>query len=264
MGVLLDVTHDEQKINFRNTDINFYGYTTYSEEVWENIKDVNWYIDDKRYLKGEKTYIYTGSNKFGNFKDLHQIVMLTWYGEDKLKEAYAKRFIVEHHDNDAFNCLIENLSFASNDINIAKAHTYDKERPKLINKVTVHFFKDFKSGKYQITLGFNQPYTLIEGSEKTNITAMYLLYNNDFRLVYTDASRIVWDLLEKNSIDLTLLKYIDKKIEPAIYIFAKDGEKLPSFTFIDGKPVVVLSDKPENFLRLDKLAPRKELYDKNE
>jgi hypothetical protein len=264
VGILLNVAHDERHINFTNKEINFYGYTTYTEEVWKNIKDLNWYVDDNKLKKGEKTYIYTGSTKFGKYKDLHQIIMLTWYGVDNIKEAYDKRFIVEHHDNDAFNCLIENLSFASNDINIAKAHTYDKERPRLIGKVTVHFFKDFKSGKYQITLGFNEPYTLVEGSKRTNVTAMYLLYDDDFRLVFMDASRIVWDLLEKDSIDLSLLRYIDREIQPDIYIFAKEGEKLPSFTIIDGKPFVILSNKPESFLRLERVSPKKGLYEKKE
>ncbi|MBU8880090.1 hypothetical protein BGM26_13995 [Bacillus sp. FJAT-29790] len=263
MGILLNITQDECHINFTNKEINFFGYTTYNEEVWEKVKDLNWYVDEKKLKKGEKTYIYTGSRKFGKYKDLHQIIMLIWYGEDKIKEAYNKRFIVEHHDNDAFNCLIENLSFASNDINIAKAHTFDKERPRLIDKVTVNFFKDFKSGKYQITLGFNQPYTLVEGSEKTNLTAMHLLYNDDFRLVYTDASRIVWDLLNRDSIDLTLLSHIEREITPDIYIYAKDGQELPPFTFIDGKPVVVLSNKPESFLRLNRVSPKKSLFDKN-
>ncbi|MDH5163402.1 hypothetical protein [Heyndrickxia oleronia] len=259
MGVLLKITHDEHHINFTKKEINFYGYTTYTKEVWRQIKDLNWYIDENKLKKGEKTYIYTGSSKFGRYKDLHQIVMLIWYGVDKIKEAYDKRFIVEHHDNDAFNCLIENLSFASNDINIAKAHTYDKERPKLINKVAVHFFKDFESGKYQITLGFNESYTLVEDFKKTNVTAIYLLYNDDFRLVFTDVSRIVWDLLEKDSIDFSILSYIDKEIKPDIYIKIKDGQDPPVFTTIDGKPAIILSDK----IRINKLAPKKDLFQKN-
>lgn len=260
MGILLNITHDERYIKFTNKDINLYGYTTYTERVWEKIKDLNWYVDENKFIKGEKTYIYTGSSKFGKYKDLHQIIMLIWYGVDKIKEAYDQRFIVEHHDNNAFNCSIENLSFASNDINIAKAHTFDKERPRLIDKVTVNFFKDFKSRKYQITLGFNKPYTLVEGSQTTNVTAMYLLYSDDFRLVFTDASRIVWDLLEKDSIDLTLLRYIDREIQPDIYIYARNGEELPSFMIIDGQPVVILSDK----LRLNRVSPRKGLYGNND
>lgn len=59
---------------------------------------------------------------------------------------------------------------------------------------------------------------MVEGSEKTNLTAMYLLYNDDFRLVFTDVTRIVWDLLERNYIDLTLLRNIDREIQPEIYL----------------------------------------------
>jgi hypothetical protein len=264
VSILLDVTHDEHQINFRDNINSVNGYTTFTKEVWEKIKDLKWYVNDEKLKKGEKTYIYTGSGKFGNYKKLHQIIMLIWYGEKELKEAYEKNFIVEHHDNNAFNCLIENLSFASNDINLAKAHLYDKERPMLINEVAVNFFKDFKTRKYQITLGFNQPYTLFEDSKETSLMKMYLVYNDNFRLVITDATRIVSDLLESESFDLSLLRPVKWEYEPAIFVYANEGQELPSFTYIDGKVVMVLSDNPKRFVRIDKVSPNQSLYEETD
>lgn len=284
MGIQLNITRDEQqqRILFRKEDINFYGYTTYTKEVWEKIKDINWYINDKAFLAGEKTYIYTGSTRFGKKNKLHQIVMLIWYGEEEFNQAYAENFksklIVEHHDNNEFNCLIENLSFTSDHFNISKAHTYDIERPQLIDKVAVNFFKNFKTREYQITLGFNEPYflegskvkkgfevpySLVEGSKVTNLMEMYLIYNDDFRLVVQDASYIVWSLLNRDCLDLSRLEFIEKEIKDPTYIYP-NGEKLPAVAFIKGEVYLIRGDDTDGTARIESIAPKKELYGKNE
>lgn len=150
----LGVSHDESRIYFKQEQGSFFGYTDYTHELWKKISSVNWYVSQADIDKGNKTYIYTGSSKFDSYKKLHQVVMIHWYGIEKFTEAYENDFIVEHHDNDAFNCLIENLSFAPNSVNLAKAHTYDKERKEALPLVAINFFKDFTTQKYQITLGF--------------------------------------------------------------------------------------------------------------
>ncbi|QIZ08383.1 hypothetical protein HFZ78_18045 [Priestia megaterium] len=82
-------------------------------------------------------------------------MMIHWYGVEALKEAYEKNFIVEHMNNDPFDCSIHNLSFAPNNVNIAKGQTYDVERKEGIPIAAVNMFKDFESQKFQITIGFN-------------------------------------------------------------------------------------------------------------
>lgn len=264
MSILLNVTHDENEIKFIDEGNGVYGYTTYTNEVWEKIKNLNWYVNEKEIEKRKKTYIYTGSTKFNGHTKLHQIVMFIWYGETELEEAYKNNFIVEHHDNNAFNCLIENLSFAPNNVNLAKAHLYDKERPQLINDVAVNIFKDFNTRKYQITLAFNQPFLFTEGSKKTLLEKMYLLYDDNFRLVYTDASRIVSDLLETDSLDFTLLRPKKREIVPAMLVFTDKEHDLSGIRFINGEPVVFLNNDPKYFLRIDSASPKKSLYTEDE
>lgn len=45
-----------------------------------------------------------------------------------------KKYIVEYHNNRAFDCNIANLSFASSDLNLTKAHSFDKNQPKLLKQ----------------------------------------------------------------------------------------------------------------------------------
>ncbi|MES1042632.1 hypothetical protein [Peribacillus simplex] len=222
----LEISFDKDRIYLKKEDGSFYGYTNFTPEVFSEISSVNWYVSQKDLDKGDKTYIYTGSKKFGGYTKLHQVIMILWYGIDKVKEAYSKQFIVEHHDNDAFNCLIENLSFAPHGVNLAKAHTYDKERIDALPKVAINFFKDFTTQNYQITLGFNQRFTLEEddGSLK-HLTALRLLYNDDFRIVFQDISNLLYQLIEYDKFDLDKLHNIDYVYTEDIYVATIEGEE---------------------------------------
>lgn len=257
----LELSFDENRIYLMSEDRSVYGYTDFTPDVFSEISSVNWYVSRKDLDAGEKTYIYTGSKKFGGYTKLHQVVMILWYGIDEFKEAYSKHFIVEHHDNNAFNCLIENLSFAPHGVNLAKAHTYDKERKDALPIVAINFFKDFTTRKYQITLGFNQRFTLEEddGSIK-HLTALRLLYNDDFRIVFQDISNLLYQLIEYDQFDLDKLHNIHYDYIEDIYVYPIEGEELPSLIEIgDGRVAIVIDDRT----RLNSIAPNKELY-KNE
>ncbi|MDQ0415672.1 hypothetical protein [Mesobacillus stamsii] len=255
----LGVSHDESRIYFKQEQGSFFGYTDYTHELWKKISSVNWYVSQADIDKGNKTYIYTGSSKFDGYKKLHQVVMIHWYGIEKFTEAYENDFIVEHHDNDAFNCLIENLSFAPNSVNLAKAHTYDKERKEALPLVAINFFKDFTTQKYQITLGFNKDFKIRmkDGTEK-GVTVIRLVYNDDFRIVFQDASNLLYNLTKYLKFDLSKLQHIDMEITESKYIFFSNGEEIPAGIEVDGKFVMVLSDHT----RLVSVSPNKNLYKK--
>lgn len=263
MGVLLQLSHDEKDIQFLNREHGIIGFTTYTEEIWDKLSKVNWYVDEKKLLEGKKTYIYTGSNAFGSRKDLHQIVMTLWYGKEKIEEAYEKNFIVEHHDNDAFNCCISNLSFASNDLNLTKAHSFDKNQPKLTPQVAVAFYKNFKTQKYQITILFMELYYLIIDEKKTALERLYLVYDDNFRVVYTDANRIVDELLESKRINFKLLSYKALYYIEAIGFISENGEKVSGIHYMqdsNGNVVMVVGD--DTTIIFDSIAPLEDLYEK--
>ncbi|ALC87394.1 hypothetical protein AM499_17415 [Bacillus sp. FJAT-22090] len=182
--------------------------------------------------------------------------MIHWYGLERFEEVKDKGFIVEHHDNDAFNCLIENLSFAPNDVNLAKAHTYDKERKTSLPYIAINFFKDFKSKKYQITLGFNVEFFLTQKEVTKSITSLKLLYADDFRIVFNDASNLLYNLTEYKQFDLRKLQYIDYTYTETIYVQPKADGTFPVLVEVDGEWTIVLSNKS----KLYSVAPDPQLY----
>lgn len=140
--LILSISSDT--IEFRLQDGRLVGITNYRKDIWEEFNSVNWYINSDNLEKQNKSYVYTGSGKFANKKYLHVIVMIKWYGEKEVVDAHQNGYIVEHFDNHEYNCMIDNLAFVSNDLNLAKAHLYDKERVKYKNIVAVNFLKTLK------------------------------------------------------------------------------------------------------------------------
>lgn len=265
MSTSLQICHDEKEIKFFNKDLGILAFTDYTAEVWEVVSTINWYVDERKIIKKEKTYIYTGSKKFGDFKKLHQIVMLLWYGEKEVQSAYQRRFIIEHHNNDAFDCRISNLSFATNDLNLTKAHSFDKNQPKLLQHAGVNFYKDFETQQYQITIAFTKDYILSIDGKRVLVDSIFLLYEDNFRIVYTDANRIVDELLENEQIDFKLLSYINYSFKEGKFYIPKNDEKVEGIQFItdeNGNSVLVVG-KDAEFI-FNSTPPDQDLYKKDE
>ncbi|EJS14926.1 hypothetical protein IKS_01585 [Bacillus cereus VDM062] len=256
------VYHEGDNIYFHDQEQNVFGYTNYVEELWHKIQSVNWkVIWGRPNSKGErKGYIGTYSKKLGQYNKLHQIVMIHWYGLDVLKEAYEKDFIVEHMDNNSFDCTIENLSFAPNNVNIAKGQTYDIERVGAMPIAAINMYKDFETQKYQITVGFNE--FVVKKTEEglIGINALRFVYENDYRRTLMDAQDILYELVTNGIIDPKKLNHIYMEEEPAVFYELKDGEESPGVVEIDGKAHLLLGEHT----RLIKVAPKKELYKKRD
>ncbi|WP_354680200.1 hypothetical protein MRN59_09075 [Macrococcoides caseolyticum] len=252
--LILSISSDT--IEFRLQDGRLVGITNYRKDIWEEFNSVNWYINSDNLEKQNKSYVYTGSGKFANKKYLHVIVMIKWYGEKKVVDAHQNGYIVEHFDNHEYNCMIDNLAFVSNDLNLAKAHLYDKERIKYKNIVAVNFFKDFETQRYQATFGFNEEVKLQEKGTFINVTALKLVYPDDYRQVFQDLTNAMHQIISNQTINLDLLSHEYREIDPSIYIIPSSKEELPVMIQVDGEWLLVLSDK----VRLDKIAPNKKLY----
>ncbi|MEK4297424.1 hypothetical protein [Paenibacillus sp. FSL R5-0914] len=254
----LNLTATTDRIYFRNEENGFMGYTTYDADLFKKLNSVTWNVNTDALKAKKKTYIFTYSKKL-RAKTLHQVVMIHWYGLDNFEKARAENFIVEHHDNNAFNCLIENLSFAPNNVNLAKAQTYDKERKIALPFVAMNIFKDFKTKKYQITLGFNQEFfiSFTDGTDKS-LTSLSLLYEDDFRIVINDASNLLYNLTEYKKFVLDKLQSIDYSYTESIYILPEADGTLPAMVEIDGRWAIVLSEET----RLHSVAPDSKLYEK--
>jgi len=192
--------------------------------------------------------------------------MLLWYGVERFKEAYTEEIIIEHHDNNAFNCLIENLSFAPNSVNLAKAHLYDKERKKALPVAGINFFKDFKSQRYQITIGFNEVFFGKIDDEPVFLTTLHLLYEDDFRIVYQDVSLLTYQLMEYKRFDLNQLNHVgyDYREAPFVIPIANEDQELPELPVWieeeDGELLFVINPRKGHFLK--SVAAKKDLFNK--
>lgn len=256
-GIPLTLTHNEKQIYFRNDDWDNFGFTDYTEEIYSELITVNWYIDKSKYDKSKKTYIYTGSTKFNGKKDLHLVVMILWYGFDKLKQAHDLKFIVEHHDNNAFNCLIHNLSFASNDINLSKAHFYDKRRVEAAPKILIDLYKDFNTQKYQLTVGFNAIFQVNKSDGTSDIvSAMRFIYSDYFDLVILDAMKMLVLLMANSALEFNKYDYEFVHYTKTPLIYPLNG-KLPLFLNYQGETLFVLQEGAQ----LKQIAPIKDLYE---
>lgn len=157
--------------------------------------------------------------------------MLLWYGKEAVESAYLNKFIIEHHNNDEFDCHIRNLSFATNDLNLAKAHSFDKTRPKLLMQAAVNFYKDFETKQYQITIIFTGDFILNLNGNNILLDRIYFLYEDNFRVVFTDANRIVDELLETAKFNFKLLSHKSFSYDEAKIYITKPNEKIEGIHF---------------------------------
>ena len=145
---------------------------------------------------------------------LHIFVVKKWYGEDHYAEMLKAGFVVDHMDNNSFNCTITNLSFLSADENKAKGFTVDKLSEDK-SHIALSLFKDFNTGLYQITIHFNYPATakITNLSEAAVIELAYLLYEDDYRIVLNDAREILYKYDQNYIFEPETLNFIDYHIE---------------------------------------------------
>lgn len=58
MSILLTLTHDEKVINFKNDEYEVYGVTNFKKEFFDELIQVNWYVDEKNSFRMKK-HIFT-------------------------------------------------------------------------------------------------------------------------------------------------------------------------------------------------------------
>lgn len=228
----MEIRHEHGYINLIHPKWNKLAVTEYDEGLFKIISETTW----------TKNGDYIRSSKLN--KSLHQVVMEYWYGEDAVKEAYKNGFVIDHINNNGFDCRICNLNFLHRFRNSAKGLTFDREREASIYTMALNIFKDFKSKRFQITIGFNKP-TLYknDNGDFTDISSMKLLYNDDFRIVFSDAESILYEAIEYGSYDLSKLRFTDIKYEKAFTTILKPEEKDAAVVERDGQYYLVLDGK---------------------
>lgn len=199
------------------------------------------YCDDiKKYTWGDKNG-YLWCQTFGY---LHRYIAEKWYGKDVLDEMASKGFIVDHMDNNGFNCGIENLCFLQKDENTAKGFTVDKKREALRHRLALSLFRDFITGCFQITMFFNEAAVMITNEGQFHVSVIKLLYSNDtdYRIIINDAKSVLDNYEINSQIDFLKLNHIEMRFEKAMFVVLTPEEIKAGACLVqrDGKTFLVL------------------------
>jgi hypothetical protein len=193
------ITHENDKIYLRFTTSEFdkVGVVDYTNDLWQMIRTAKWRTD--------KNYIYSGK------ESLHRLVMEYWYGKEHCKQKIKSGSVIDHIDNDGFNCTYENLEFLDRIKNWTyKGQYYDRKRSKATSIAAIHIFKNKSGDRFQITIGFNVPFYNSQGQA---ISKAFLAYNTlDYDLVLSDAVQLV-ESVERRKIQINHLRCNHLKYE---------------------------------------------------
>ena len=182
---------------------------TYREDYYKELTSHTWGIKNG----------YPNNDTLGG--GLHRYMMAKWYGKDVLNDMTEKGYVVDHMNNNHMDCRICNLEFYKGNRNTAKGLYFDKETRQQ-NDLALSIFKDFSTGCYQITIGFNATAQMSNGELLSSIK---LLYNCVYSLVVLDAERIITEYNDEHKISLNSLNFCDIRIEYAPKIELTEEEK---------------------------------------
>lgn len=218
------------------------AFTTYREDYYEELTSVTW---TKTSGKNEdNAYLY--NRKFGY---LHRYIMGKWYGEDMVETMTENGWVVDHMNNDGFDCRISNLEFLPKRVNVAKGQMLDVDSNRLRSRIALSLYKDFSTGLYQIHIGFNESvslYNVASGKFVTDelhrLAKLKFLYNCDYRTVVNDATSILSDYELYGQVNLMGLHCIDKKIEYFDNITLTEEEKNMPIIERDGQFYAVIGE----------------------
>ena len=228
---IFDIRGDVIDISWSNSEGELLtASTTVRNDYLEEIKSVTWGVNGK--------YFHNS-----NFGYLHRYIMSKWYGQDILDKMSKEKFIVDHMDNNSFNCRIENLSFLSADENKAKGFTVDKQAKVQSWNMALNMFNDFTTGCYQITIFFNvsRLYKDANTNETYEVSTLKLLYESNYEIVINDARYILLSNKDHIPIDLDKLNFSEYKFVKSTKVILADGDER-NYVYIDGALHILIKD----------------------
>lgn len=243
------VTHDNDKITINRPCFKALAYATYTDELYKKISSVTWSV-----ARSETGKEYLKSVKYGL---LHQLVISHFFGKDVLKEAYDNNYVIDHLDNNGYECTYENLALIPKKENSAKGLTYDIERKEAIDKFSINITRDFDTEEFQISVIFNMPFDIILNTERIPIVTLYLRYGVNYKTALIDARSILNDLNSTGIINLAQLRSLGYDYRKAEIVFAKNDEIESGFVIKDGQ-VYMVQSSPK--IKMIKVAHNKELH----
>lgn len=176
--------------------MNKLACVNYTDELFEMIKTARFRVPKTSEGIGNCKYLY--SNKYKKY--LHQIVYDYYFTEEIRKKEYDLGYIIEHLDNNWFNCDIKNLYILKKLKNTYKGWGLDKEIKKDIPTIALSIYHVISNKSFQIVIAFNKSF----GNDeiKKSIETIKLLYNYNYEIVLQDAEQILESIMSTGTINL--------------------------------------------------------------
>lgn len=231
----------DEKISIHITGMKKLAFVDYTPEMYELIKNARFSIPKTE--KAIKNYKYPYSKEYK--KTLHQISFDYYLSEEYRKEAYNKNYIIEHLDNDGFNCSISNLFLLKKIKNTYKGWNFDKVVSDNQHIAALRIYHILENRTFQITIAFNKSFhNNYIGKTIENIR---LLYPYNYEIVLQDAEQIIESISNEEAINFEkwseVYRFKDKCIEYATELeLTEEEQQLPPGSFIikDGNPYLIV------------------------
>lgn len=238
-NVSISVINDSISINIKG--MNKLAFVDYSEEMLEMIKKARFRVPIKQETRENYKYPYSNEYK----KTLHQMVFDHYFSEEQRNELYSKDYIIEHLDNDGFNCHISNLYFLKDIKNTYKGWHFDKLAKDSMPVVSMKIFHVYENKTFQIVLAFNQSF--VNPKTMDVIQTVKLLYEYNYEIVLQDAEHILENMVKNRNIKFNewpkLYRYSDIRTTYYPKIKLTEEEKKQGFGTIiwrDGVPYILV------------------------
>ncbi|APH15988.1 hypothetical protein NPD5_3877 [Clostridium sporogenes] len=237
--VSLSVYNEKIAINIKG--LNKLAFVNYTEDLFEIIKNARFRVP--KTPEAIKKYKYPYSNEYK--KSLHQIVFDYYFGEDVRKKFYEAGYIIEHLDNDGFNCNISNLFILKEIKNTYKGWHFDKERSNALPIIALKIYHIIHNKTFQIAIAFNQTFSNNISKKKLNVVR--LLYDYNYEIVLQDAEQILESIISTGHINFnewrSMYRFNDIEIIYAPEIELSEEEKKQGYgtlIYRDGEPYLLL------------------------
>ncbi|MBG9734955.1 hypothetical protein [Paenibacillus alvei] len=255
--VVLEVWDDKISINISGTDK--LAFVDYTPGMYDLIRNARFRIPESEEVK--KKYKYPYSNEYK--KTLHQISFDYYFGEEFRKEAYNKDYIIEHLDNNGFNCSISNLFLLKKIKNTYKGWNFDKvvHDSKHIAALTIYHVLENRT--FQITIAFNEAYR--NASSGKSLGKVRLLYSYNYEIVLQDAEQIIEAISNREDINFERWKEIYRfkdlrvEYEPELELTEEEKKQPPGTLVMRDGQYYLLIGKTETSIGIVNSIP----YDKN-
>lgn len=241
----LNVYNEKISINIKG--LHKLAFVNYTEELYEMMKKARFRVPKTPEAIEKYAYLYSNEYK----KYLHQIVYDCYFGEGIRKRLYKDGYIIEHLDNDGFNCDISNLYALKKIKNTYKGQYFDKESSKALPITALKIYHIIENQTFQITIFFNQTFT--NDIFKKTLDSIRLLYHYNYEIVLQDAEQILESIVNTNHINLDqwkkLYRFNDIEIKHAPEIELTEEEKKQeygSMIFRDGKAYLLIGQSEES------------------